>query len=127
MALSEFALRKAKPREKAYKLADGGGLHVLIQPGGSKLWRFKYRFGGKEKLLSFGPYPLVTIAKAREKRDEAKRLLLDGTDPGVKKKLDKLAAETEARQTFGLIADEYSTACKIAVQPKAHWPSQPGC
>lgn len=63
--------------------------------------------GGKEKLLSFGPYPLVTIAKAREKRDEAKRLLLDGTDPGVKKKLDKLAAETEARQTFGLIAGEY--------------------
>lgn len=107
MALSEFALRKAKPRDKAYKLADGGGLHVLIQPGGSKLWRLKYRFGGKEKLLSLGPYPLVTIAKAREKRDDAKRMLLEGVDPGLKKKLDKLAAETEARQTFGLIAGEY--------------------
>ncbi|MCB1474843.1 MAG: tyrosine-type recombinase/integrase [Rhodobiaceae bacterium] len=107
MALTEFALRKAKPREKAYKLSDSGGLHILVQPTGSKLWRLKYRFGGKEKLLSFGPYPLLSIADARARRDEAKRLLLDGADPGAKKKLDKIAAETAARQTFGLIADEY--------------------
>jgi integrase len=109
MALSDFAVRKAKSRDKAYKLADGGGLHILVQPSGSKLWRLKYRFGGKEKLLSFGPYPLITIAKARVKRDEAKILLIDGTDPMEQKRLSKIVAATEARQTFGLIADEYIT------------------
>ncbi len=107
MALSEFAVRKAKPREKPYKLADGGGLHLFVQSGGSKLWRLKYRFLGKEKLLSFGPYPLVSLAEARTKREEAKKLLVGGIDPGVQKKLDKLAAETAARQTFSLIAEEY--------------------
>ena len=90
MALSEFAVRKAKPREKPYKLADGGGLHLFVQSGGSKLWRLKYRFLGKEKLLSFGPYPLVSLAEARTKREEAKKLLVGGIDPGVQKKLDKL-------------------------------------
>ena len=104
MALTEFALRKAKPREKAYKLSDSGGLHILVQPTGSKLWRLKYRFGGKEKLLSFGPYPLLSIADARARRDEAKRLLLDGADPGAKKKLDKIAAETAARPSRSLKA-----------------------
>ena len=107
MALTDMAARKAKAKEKPYKLADSGGLYLHIQPGGSKLWRMKYRFSGKEKTLSFGPYPLITIAKARRKRDDAKILLLDGVDPGLKKKLDKLAAEKEARQTFGLLADEF--------------------
>ena len=83
------------------------GLYLHVQPGGSKLWRMKYRHQGKEKLLSFGPYPLVTIAEARQKRGEAKRLLLDGIDPNAKKKQDQLDAEVMARQTFGLIADEY--------------------
>jgi len=107
MALSEFAVRKAKPKDKAYKLADGGGLYLHVQTSGSKHWRMKYRFGGKEKLLTFGPYPLITIAEARKKRDAAKKQLHDGLDPGVEKKIAKLAAESEARQTFGLIADEY--------------------
>jgi len=107
MALSEFAVRKAQPREKAYKLTDSGGLYLHVQPGGSKLWRMKYRHLGKEKLLSFGPYPLVSIADARRKRDEAKRQLLDGMDPSAKKKQDRIAAEVKARQTFGLIADEH--------------------
>lgn len=107
MALSEFSLRQAKPREKPYKLADGGGLHLAVQPGGSKLWRLKYRFGGKENVLSFGPYPLITLAEARQKRDAAKRLLLEGKDPAAQRKLDQIAAETSARTTFGLIAEEY--------------------
>lgn len=107
MALSEFAARKAKPRDKAYKLADGGGLYLHVQPGGSKLWRLKYRYQGREKLLSFGPYPLLSIAEARKKRDDAKKLLMEGTDPGQQKKLDQLDAEVMARQTFGLLADEY--------------------
>lgn len=107
MALSEFAARKAKPRERAYKLTDGGGLYLHVQPRGSKLWRMKYRYHGREKLLSFGPYPLVSIADARSKRDEAKKLLLDGTDPGFKKKQDRLSAELQNQQTFGLVAGEY--------------------
>lgn len=107
MALSEFAVRKAKPREKAYKLTDGGGLYLHVQPGGSKLWRMKYRYLGKEKLLSFGPYPAISIADARRKRDEAKKLLVEGSDPAAKKKQVRLSAEAKARQTFGLLADEY--------------------
>ncbi len=107
MALSEFAARKAKPREKPYKITDGGGLHLLVQTSGSKLWRLKYRFDGKEKLLSFGPYPMITISEARQKREEAKKLIADGVDPSVQKKLTKIAIETASRQTFGLIANEY--------------------
>lgn len=106
MALSEFAARKAKCRDKPYKLTDAGGLYLHVQPSGSKLWRMKYRFLGKEKLLSFGPYPLVTIAEARQKRDEAKKLLLDGIDPGAKKTQDRLDAIAKQQQTFGLLADE---------------------
>ena len=107
MALSDFAARRAKPREKAYKLSDGDGLHLLVNPSGSKLWRLKYRYGGKEKLLSFGPYPLISIVDARQKRDDAKRKLLSGTDPSAAKRQQKIAAEVEARNTFGLIAAEY--------------------
>ena len=106
MALSEFAARKAKPRQKPYKLTDGG-LFLLVQPNGSKLWRHKYRFDGKEKLLSFGPYPLTTIAEARVKRETAKKLLAEGSDPSVKKRLEKIAATTASRITFGLVAEEY--------------------
>lgn len=107
MTLSELAVRKAKSREKPYKMADGGGLFLHVQPGGSKLWRMKYRFLGKEKLLSFGPYPLLGIADARYKRDEAKRLLLEGIDPAEKKRLDRQEAELQSQQTFGLLAKEY--------------------
>lgn len=94
MPLSEFAARKAKPSEKAYKLTDGGGLFLHVQPSGSKLWRLKYRFDDKGKLLSFGPYPLTTIAEARAKRDDAKKLLAAGRDPPVQKMLDRIVAAT---------------------------------
>lgn len=107
MSLSDLAVRRAKPRDKPYKLSDGGGLHLLVQPNGSKLWRLKYRFAKKEKLLSFGPYPLVTIAEARQKREEAKKQILDGLDPANEKRTARAQAELEARTTFGLIADEY--------------------
>lgn len=107
MGLSDFALRNAKPRGRAYRLADGDGLNLLVQPGGSKLWQLRYRFLGKENILSFGPYPLVTLVEARQKRDAAKKLLLNGTDPAAQRKLDQIAAETSARTTFGLIAEEY--------------------
>lgn len=81
MPLTEIQARNSKPRERAYKLADGEGLFLLVQPNGSKLWRMKYRFGGKEKLLSFGAYPELGIAAARDKRTAAKALLVYGKDP----------------------------------------------
>lgn len=107
MALSEFAIRNAKPREKPYRLADSEGLHLFVQPHGSKSWQMRYRFQGKENVLSFGKYPLVTLAEARRKRDEARKLLADDVDPAAQRKLDKIAAANAARQTFGLIAEEY--------------------
>lgn len=106
-ALSEFKISKAKKREKPYKLSDGGGLFLLVKPNGSKLWQQKYRFADKERLLSHGPYPDVSLAKARRKRDEARELIADGKDPGVQKKLDQIAAERSARMTFKLVAEEY--------------------
>ena len=107
MQLSEFAVRKAKPREKSYRISDGGGLHLLVQPSGSKLWQLRYRHAGKENILSFGPYPLITIAEARQKRHDAKKLLLDGIDPNFKKKQDRLDAIAKQQETFGKLADEY--------------------
>ncbi len=109
MALSHFALNRAKPNKKPYRLSDGEGLHLLVQPNGSKLWQLRYKFLGKENVLSFGKYPLIILAEARQKRDEAKKLIADGVDPSVQKKLSKIAIETASRQTFGLIANEYIT------------------
>jgi len=107
MALSEFKISKAKPKEKPYKLADGGGLFFLVNPGGSKLWRQKYRHLGKERLLAHGQYPDITLAQARNKRDEARVVLANGQDPALEKKLAQINAETQARTTFKLIAEEY--------------------
>lgn len=107
MPLSHFDIQNAKPADRPIKLADGGGLFLVVQPSGSKLWRMRYFFLGKERTLSIGPYPLVSLADARAKRDDAKRLILAGTDPSVQKKLDRIAAESAARNTFGLIAEEY--------------------
>jgi hypothetical protein len=74
--LSDTKIRNLKPKEKPYKLADAGGLYIFVQPCGSKLWRLKYRFLGREKTMSYGPYPLVSLKEAREKRDRDKKLLL---------------------------------------------------
>ncbi|MGD0184016.1 MAG: integrase arm-type DNA-binding domain-containing protein [Roseiarcus sp.] len=107
MPLTQFDLKNAKPAETAYKLSDGGGLHLLVKPNGARLWRMKYRFLGKEQLLSFGAYPLFSLAEARAKRDEAKKLIASGVDPSVKKKGDRLDAQRAAANTFGLIAGEF--------------------
>lgn len=90
MPLKELEVKYAGKRQRPYKLFDGGGLHLLVQPNGSKLWRLKYRFDGKEKLLSFGRYPDVTLAIAREKRRDAKALIEQGLDPA-----DVTPAQTE--------------------------------
>ncbi len=107
MALTDLKIRKAKAREKPYKLADGGGLFLLIKPNGSKLWQQKYRYHGAERLLSHGQYPDVSLAQARQKRDKARAVLAEGGDPSVRKRLDQIEAETQARNTFLLVAEEY--------------------
>lgn len=106
MALSDMEVRRAKPAEKPYKLGDQGGLFLLVKPTGSKTWRFKYRYAGKERLLTFGPYPLVSLLEAREKLLAAKKLLLTHTDPASQKQKEKAAAIARSRNTFGLIAQE---------------------
>lgn len=107
MALSDVKIRKAEIRDKPYKLSDGGGLFVLVKPNGSKLWQQKYRHFGKERLLSHGLYPDVTLAQARKKRDEARAQVANGDDPAVRKRLDQIEAETQSRTTFFLVAEEY--------------------
>jgi len=103
--LTDSKVRQAKLADKPYKLFDGGGLFLLVQPGGSKLWRLKYRFGGKEKLLSIGSYDKgVSLKKAREARDKARDQLIEGIDPGALKKKEKHAEQDQAENTFQAIA-----------------------
>jgi integrase len=90
--LSDTGVRNAKPEEKMRKLFDGLGLYLLISPAGGKWWRFKYRFAGKERLLSLGTYPEVSVREARDKRDAARKLIAAGIDPGVERKLAKARA-----------------------------------
>ena len=104
--LSETKARTAKPDVKEYKLFDGGGLHLLVTPSGGKLWRMKYRFAEKEKLLSFGPYPEVTLSEARQKREDARKQIINGIDPGALRKAQK-EADTAAADTFEVIAREW--------------------
>jgi integrase len=102
MPLSDIAIRNAKPRRKAFKLSDGGGLHLRVQPNGAKLWRLAYRFTGKQKLLSFGAYPTITLADARAKRDVARKHLIEGSDPALLRKGEKATQVI----TFRLVAEE---------------------
>lgn len=107
MSLTDTACKNAKPSEKPRKISDGGGLFLLVQPTGSKLWRQSYRFHGKFKLLSHGPYPSVTLLEARRMRDEAKALLAKDVDPGAHKKLNKRQAKIDADNTFTIVAKEW--------------------
>ena len=91
MALTDTATKTAKPREKPYALFDSGGLYLSIQPNGGKWWRLKYRHNGKAKLLSLGVYPDVSLKQARQRRDDARRLVADGIDPSAERKAAKAA------------------------------------
>jgi len=104
--MSEIKARNAKPRANAYKIFDGGGLYLFVTPSGGKLWRFKYRFDQKGKLLALGSYPEISLLDARQKRDEAKRQLLNGIDPGAVRKAQKQANIQEI-ETFEVIAREW--------------------
>lgn len=89
------------------KLADSGGLYLYLKPSGAKIWRQRYRFNGKENTLTHGPYPLISLQEARDKREEARKMLLAGTDPSQAKKDQKLAAALNAATTFELVAREW--------------------
>ncbi len=104
--LTDTACKNAKPREKAYKLSDEKGLYLEIMPNGCKYFRMKYRFGGKEKLLAFGVYPETGLKDARDKRDEARKQLAQGIDPGENRKAMKAAQSAEA-DTFEVMAREW--------------------
>ena len=110
MALTDIKVRTAKPMDKQYKLTDGNGMHLLVHPNGSRYWRLQYRFGGKQKMLALGVYPDVSLADARARRDEARKLLANSIDPGDKKKNDKV--ELEEARTFEQLAIEWHATNK---------------
>lgn len=110
MPLTDVKVRTAKPQDKPYKLADGGGLYLLVNTNGSRYWRLKYRVMGREKLLSIGVYPDISLAVARQKRDEARKVLAEGNDPSAVKKAKKQAKKIAAENTFESIAREWHKA-----------------
>lgn len=107
MKLTAKGVQSAKTGGKPVKLFDGGGLFLLVNPSGAKWWRLKYRFEGKEKLLSLGVYPDVGLADARERRDETRRQLTAGIDPGAARKAEKLTRQEMAKNSFEAIAREW--------------------
>jgi integrase len=107
VALTDVAIRNAKPGEKAIKLADGGGMFLLVTPAGGKLWRLKYRVDGREKLLAIGAYPEIGLGEARRRREEARELIALGKDPSREKQRDKVRARVQAADTFAAICEEY--------------------
>ena len=107
MPLSVLAVENAKPREKAYVLTDGNGLHLVVTPNGNKLWRLRYRFGGKQNMLSLGTFPTIGLAAARSRRDDAQKLIADDVDPSQQRKLDQIARGVASKTTFGAIVEEH--------------------
>lgn len=107
MTLTDVSIRKAAPADKPVRMFDAGGLYLEISPAGGKWWRLKYRYGGKEKRFSLGTYPDTTLARAREKRDEARKLLADGIDPGENKKAQKAARQDVTSSSFEVVAREW--------------------
>lgn len=107
MTLTDTHCKTAKPKEKAYKLSDGGGLYLEVMPHGSKLWRLKYRYLGKENRISLGSYPEVSLKEARDKRDSAKKKLTEGVDLAQHKKKEKQLIVLNAAKTFELVAREW--------------------
>jgi hypothetical protein len=104
--LSKLLIDKTKPQAKSVRLSDGRGMYLEISPAGGKWWRFKYRFAGKERRISLGVYPDVPLAAAREKREEARRQVAAGIDPGEQRKAAKVALIESTENTFEAITRE---------------------
>jgi integrase len=117
MTLKDITVRKAEPRRKKYKIFDGDGLYLEVLPTGAKYWRMKYYFADKEKCLALGVYPHITLADARERRSEARKLLAAGRDPGEAKKEAKRLAVFKSANTFEAIAREWLEKRKHAWAP----------
>lgn len=107
MALKDMQVRALKPRARVYKVGDEHGLYMEVHPNGSKLWRLKYPYLGRDKRIAFGRYPEVGLAEARQRRDEARKQLRDGIDPAAERKREKLLALYNAANTFSDVAKEY--------------------
>ncbi|MBC8948943.1 MULTISPECIES: tyrosine-type recombinase/integrase [Xenorhabdus] len=107
MKLTDMAIKRAKPKEKSYTLADGNGLSLLVETNGSKDWRYRYQFTGKTKMISLGIYPVVTLTEARAKRDEARKQVANGINPSEARKAEKVASISQSENTFKNIALEW--------------------
>jgi integrase len=110
--LTYIQINAAKPREKAWTLSDSQSLYLVIQPNGSKLWRFNYRFLDKQKKLHLGGWPTISLAEARVRRDEAKKKIAEGIDPALEKKRARIAAKYAAANTFEAVAEEWLVKCE---------------
>lgn len=127
MALKDAEIRAFQPMDTPYKKADGGGLYLEIFPNGSKLWRWKFRVGPKEKRLALGPYPAVSLANARKRRDVERLKLEEGIDPALNRKKEKASAKLSQANTFAAVASEYITVKMVgenrapATISKAQW------
>ena len=107
MLLTDTKIKALKPRALLYRIADSGGLCIEVNPSGSKLWRYRYRFAGKASMVALGTYPDVSLQEAREKRDDARRLVKNGSSPAVQLKALRTAVAERAANTFGAIAADY--------------------
>ncbi|RLM10365.1 hypothetical protein BIY27_14630 [Gibbsiella quercinecans] len=115
MSLTDTKVKNAKPSEKAVKLTDGFGLYLLVHPNGSKYWQLGYRFEGKQKVFSIGVYPSVSLANARQRRDEAKKLLAAGIDPSAKKQADNKTIQEKRNNTraFKTVAKSWRSVSRL--------------
>lgn len=131
MKLQDSDNLNAAPSDRPYKLADGQGLYVLVQASGSKLWRLKYHCRGVERKLSLGQYPCTSIADARQKRDEARAMVVEGQDPIAMKRQAELEAKICQATTFELVAEEYIQKMELegrsARQPSRRPAGSCGC
>jgi hypothetical protein len=121
--LTDIRIRNLKPRPIVYRRADSLGLCIEVRPTGLKSWRFRYRYAGKPNMIGLGEYPAVTLADARVRRDEARRLLASGVDPATQRKVEQRQARLAAVSTFGKVAEEWLSKQPFApvTRAKAQW------
>ena len=122
MALTDVKVRNAKPERKQVKLSDGGGMYLLVTPNGGNCWRLKYRFNSKEKVLALGTYPEISLVDARQRREDARKLLANGVDPGEVKKAQKAARQEVGENSFEVVAREWHSKFALTwADSHAYW------